>query len=340
MLKTTTPFVSPWLAKAVAFLFLSGCSSFHQSKDEVWIRHGTNGLLEYWKPISEASTQHWPYAWASMAAYQYEKELKLVGNTTKKEKVYGDGCTESPTEFLGNHGWTAWPEIPALGDQSALGKLMTKAHLRAQVWENPSRKQIIVAFGGTNGIVDLEADMRWVEMPFGIPQDQYTVLFEEFVPAFRQIFEAKKQAQDGAWMSSASIVATGHSLGGGLAQGFAYAISYAGVKVTDVVTFDPSPVSGKRQVSNWQDVAPGIKIQRIYHRGELLAILRAGFNSVLPPKASNAVFTDIRYASEWGMSTPLTVVGAVRSHFLRHLACTMAKSADLNMYISPGQGVY
>lgn len=341
MLKTTTRPVFPWLAYAIVCFLLSGCSSFHQSKDEVWIRHGTNGRLEYWKPISQASTQHWPYAWASMAAYQYDQELMLADNSAQqKKKVYADGCPESPAEFLGNQGWRVWPEIPLLGDQSTLGRAMMKVHLRAQVWENRSRNQIIVAFGGTNGIVDLEADMRWLEMPFGIPKDQYTVLFNDFVPAFRSVFEARKSSQQGAWMSSANIVATGHSLGGGLAQGFAYASSKAGVKVTDVVVFDPSPVSGKLQVDDWQSVAPSIKIQRIYHRGEILAILRAGFNSALPPKAGNAVFTDIRYASEWKLSTPLTVAGTVRSHFMRHLACTMAKDADLNFYISPGQDVY
>jgi hypothetical protein len=71
-----------------------------------------------------------------------------------------------------------------------------------------------------------------------------------------------------------------HSLGGGLAQEFAYSLpvgTFDAPRATKVYAFDPSPATGflsvKRATRN--ENKKGLKTDRIYERGEVLAILRS-----------------------------------------------------------------
>jgi hypothetical protein len=299
-----------------ALPLLCSCASFSQQPDEVWIRHDTNGRLEFWKKVSEAAQVHWPYAWASLAAYQRP-------NTDDKP-----GCPSDADAFLQNRQWQHWPEIPGIDSTTTLGRQMAAVHLRVRVYANEASNTVIVAFGGTDGMGDMVSNLRWFQMNFGSNEDQYDVLFNTFVPTFVEILRAKVRTSKDAWMSSANFVSTGHSLGGGLAQGFAYAAAIHGVPIRHVVVINSSPVSGKHD-SQWKDIARTINIDRIYNRGEILAGIRGTFNALLPPRPENATFTDYRYELNWKWHTPFTVVGAVRSHFLRPLACLMAKHAPV-----------
>jgi pimeloyl-ACP methyl ester carboxylesterase len=239
--------------------------------------------------------------------------------------------------MLKAHAWTKWDEIPALDDNSTpLGKAMRRTHLRVQVWELSSQKLIVVAFGGTKNWKDFLADFRWRLRLFRIPTlDQYEVMFEEFVPIFADTLITRLgKLGDSTNSRPYRILATGHSLGGGLAQGFAYAynahrktLDHKIPPVRTVIAFNTSPVSGKRDIQHWRSVASDIIVQRIYHRGEILAILRAIFNILIRPQKDNASFVDIRYATHWTWKTMLPVVGWVSAHFMRKLAETMVENA-------------
>jgi len=307
-----------------ALTALSGLASFGQNKNEVWFRDGTNGKLDRCKPIRDVSLELYPFVWASISAYQYDREPRV-------HRGVDNPCNRIDPKAVLQQAWVMWEEIPALGDLSCqLGRDMTRAHLRVQVWESKQQDKIMVAFGGTHNAADFKADFRWAEEFFIHPNDQYSVLFCEFTAAFIAAYKKRQNARHGS--QAPQIIATGHSLGGGLAQGFAYAIELAedaDVRVTDVIAFDPSPVTGGRELPGWRHIAKSVHIQRVYNRGEILAILRGVFNATMPPRPNSAQFTDIRFAADWRWEQPLSVLGTVRAHLLRPLACTMLEQAQI-----------
>src|ERR1019366_2650478 len=196
---------------------------------------------------------------------------------------------------------------------------IANSHLRVEVWMNPSRREIVVALGGTvaTSLKDWQANLRWF-IPYH--DDEYTKLMEEVEPQFVAEFLRRKHAADGAWMDQAKIYSTGHSLGGGLAQELAYALPIdPGVpRVTKVFAFDPSPVTGYTSVdktvrdTNRQDLS----IDRIYERREILAILRSLTNFIDPPRATAPVIRQLRY-DLFPDDNP------IKSHSISDLACKL-----------------
>jgi hypothetical protein len=191
--------------------------------------------------------------------------------------------------------------------------------------------KVIVAFGGTAAasLQDWKSNLRWLLAPIH-PNDAYEVLTRTFVPAFVEAFEARSKSQEGEWLNTAQVIATGHSLGGGLAQRFAYSLSpHFGIpRVKEVYGFDPSPVSGKRGLSDWREQAAGLTIYRIYNRGEALASLRSIMMLAEdPPQKEGQRWIDIRYRDGWTWKTVLPS-GSVHAHRMYDLACFMKKKLD------------
>lgn len=244
-------------------------SSFNQKSSEVY-RRESGGTLEPWKTTADASAIHWPFTWASVSAYLHVEDGKDLKVTP--------ACPE-PHQFLRSRGWELWEELSRVGRKSTpnndLEKQMQAAHLRAEVWSNKAEKKAIVAFGGTAAMADIAANARWF-LPFGEPT-AYEVLTNSYVPAFIEAYKKRASEPDGDWLKRAQVISTGHSLGGGLAQRFAYSLvptpDVPGVK--EVYGFNPSPVSGKRGVKGFAKQANGLTIYRIYNRREILATVRS-----------------------------------------------------------------
>lgn len=103
---------------------------------------------------------------------------------------------------------------------------------------------------------------------------------------------------DPARLSDLKLYSTGHSLGGGLAQQFAYSLRLDCMKrVTQVYAVDPWPVTGFYSVD--ADLRDGNKkgmlIDRIYERGEILALLRSLTSMFYKPSAKKAAIRGVRY---------------------------------------------
>lgn len=138
--------------------------------------------------------------------------------------------------------------------------------------------------------------MRWFTFHHN---DEYTELIKEFGPGFVREFVKRREQPEWAFLQHAVIFATGHSLGGGLAQEFAYSlpVDVNVPRVKKVFAFDPSPVTGFYSVgatardNNKKDLA----IDRIYERGEVLALLRSFVNFIYPPSATAPIIRQIRY---------------------------------------------
>jgi pimeloyl-ACP methyl ester carboxylesterase len=92
---------------------------------------------------------------------------------------------------------------------------------------------------------------------------------------------------------STRIVAVGHSLGGGLAQQAAYKDR----RIRRVYAFDPSFVTGyydldpaKRQANE-----KGLRIERVYEHGEVLAYPRLVLRNLYPPSPCDPQIRNIRF---------------------------------------------
>lgn len=302
-----------------ALVSITGCASFRQKADEVYLRE-SGSTLKPWKSTVDAAALHYPFAWASVSAYLHEADGKDLEVTER--------CPE-PRTFLTNRGWKLWEELPRVGRLSIprndLERQLQNTHLRAEVWSNEELNTVIVAFGGTASLGDMAANARWL-LRFGGP-DAYDVLTDLYVPAFVQAHQARASEAGGAWLKNARIAATGHSLGGGLAQRFAYSLKpTSGMpRLKEVYAFNPSPVSGKRGVDGFEEQAIGLTIYRIYNRGEILASLRSllQWGNVGNERNQGQTWVDIRYAGGWSWRT-LMPTGWVKAHFMHQFACFMS----------------
>jgi hypothetical protein len=258
--------------------------AFRQQSNEVVIREPGKRSLGRPQPVAPEARTDMEFAWLSQAAYQRVPDGKKSGPA---------GCPD-PDSALQKIGWTRWLNFP----DDELREKMSTSHLRVEVWVNSSRNAVAVAFGGTvfKSGKDWKSNLRWF-----IPHhdDEYTELVQEFGPAFVKEFVKRKEQPEWAFLQHTAIFATGHSLGGGLAQQFAYSLPIDPnvPRVKKVFAFDPSPVTGfySLDATTRNTNSQNLAIDRIYERGEVLALLRSLENFVYPSSATSPTIRQVRY---------------------------------------------
>jgi pimeloyl-ACP methyl ester carboxylesterase len=180
---------------------------------------------------------------------------------------------------------------------------------------------VAVTFGGTvfNNEMDWRANLRWF-LPGG-SRDEYTDVVRTLAPAFIKEFRTRMSQQP---HGSVELISIGHSLGGGLAQQFAYAhcLEPDVPRVTKVCAFDPSPVTGffsvKRSVRNQNRKM--LEINRIYERGEILAVVRSITSVLWKPSRRAPEISGTRYFLFFAWNP---IVG----HSMVRMAVRMSKAA-------------
>jgi len=245
------------------------------------------------QPIASLAKEHWQFAWLCVAAYQKTPAGEKRADKVKAAKPVTNSGTPDPKRILDAAGWTRWENFP---DDGVLKKIK-HTHLRVEVWERNEPPAVAVTFGGTvfNNDADWRANLRWF-----VPgkRDEYTDVVQTFAPAFDLELKRRAQGMDAVRLSNLQLFSTGHSLGGGLAQQFAYSLPFDSVKhVKQVYAFDPSPVTGFYSVALKlrNENKAGLLIDRIYERGEILAILRSLTSLIHKPSARNAAIRGVRY---------------------------------------------
>lgn len=303
-----------WVAVAAVaiplfFLIVNG-KVFLQAHNTVAIREKGDPRLGPPGPNGPEASKDLPFAQLSAAGY--EALLKSKDDGTEPPRSNAD-------IGLNAEGWNRWPNFPLPKDQDQFRKY----NLRVEVWSNPSLNSVVVTFGGTDPtkLADWFANFRWF-----IPHhaDEYTQVITSFQPLFTKEYQRLRTNPDYAFLANAKLYATGHSLGGGLAQEFAYSVlDVASVpRVTKVYAFDPSPVTGYYSVesalrdSNKQSLS----IDRVYQRREILAILRSFVNLIHRPSAEAPAVREVRYALFTGWNP-------VHRHSISELSDCLAKTA-------------
>jgi pimeloyl-ACP methyl ester carboxylesterase len=187
-----------------------------------------------------------------------------------------------------------------------------------------------VAFGGTDprNLSDWISNFRWL-IPFH--DDEYTVVVKDIVGAIQAELQ-RLITQEGLSADNVTLISTGHSLGGGLAQQFAYAAKRTAddLAVSQVFAFDPSPVTGFFSVRKTVRDASrrGLLIDRPFERHEILSYLRWLTALIMPPSARDPAIRGVRYnlLSTWNL---------IASHSIPKLAAALYVTAHEG--IAPAQ---
>jgi hypothetical protein len=269
--------------------------AFFQKSDEVAVREPGKRLLSAPRPIAPYAAEHWEFAWLSVIAYNQTPAGARRAVKEARAPVPGDAVARrDPRQPLTEAGWTQWDNFPDDG----LQRKIAATHLRVEVWENKERRSVAVTFGGTvfNNENDWRANLRWI-LPLG--RDQYTDVVQTFAPEFAKEFRRRLADPSGTHLADTRLFATGHSLGGGLAQQFAYSLPLDPKvkRVCAVYAFDPSPVTGFYSVARHlrTENKQNLWIDRIYERGEILALVRSLTSLLHKPSARHATIRGIRY---------------------------------------------
>jgi thioesterase domain-containing protein len=292
-----------------------------QRASEVVLREPGERFLSSPRPIGPYAREHWEFAWLSVAAYQktYAGAKEAAKRTKARKRVpapasastsasasarasasaptsasaYAADPNPDPAGPLTAAGWERWTGFP---DDGLLAKIKA-THLRVEVWERQEPPAVAVAFGGTvfTNNADWWANLRWF-----VPghHDQYSDVVQTFAPAFDLELKRRSRQMDPGRLAGLELYSTGHSLGGGLAQQFAYSLPYDSIKhVKQVYAFDPSPVTGfySVPVKLRDQNRRGMLIDRIYERGEILAILRSLTSLIYKPSAVDPAIRGVRY---------------------------------------------
>jgi pimeloyl-ACP methyl ester carboxylesterase len=266
----------------VALLVMLGLTS-SQRHDEALVRQPGNRRYGMPLPVAEVARDTWELALFS---------LDIYGRDWKDH-----AATLDPHPLLG--GWSRCNDF--ISERFRLEA--ARQGLYVEVWRQETPVEtLVVAFKGTNPLTlrDWKSNARWFLRAVPWYRDQYTVLSEAFSREFAD-WVATKCGPD------PRLKATGHSLGGGLAQHFAYSfpetITRAGsaARVSYVCAFDPSPVTGWSSTSKPTRLrnAQGLLIDRIFEHGEILAYLRLFLSYLLPPSATNPAIREVRVNFDW-----------------------------------------
>jgi pimeloyl-ACP methyl ester carboxylesterase len=313
-----------FLVLLVAPLFFVGC----QASDMVLVRTPDTRMYKDPQDVSPTAKKYWEFAVLSENVYPHKRgtrrawEAQELNTPDLYQQAFEQSCVPGRKSFLPLKGWEPWENFP---DTSLNEQAKTKG-FHAEVWEKvgSSPPLIVVAFRGTEASwLDWQSNLRWILrfVPFYTTEnDQYGFIAKVFGNKFLEELKKKNKG------SSVNLIAVGHSLGGGLAQHFAYSlpegVNSSGVmisRVSKVYAFDPSPVTGWYSIDGTlrESNAKDLKIDRIFEHGEALAYIRLLLSYLNPPSLIRPAMQEIRYNF-------VPSLNPFSSHSMTYLACALS----------------
>lgn len=183
-----------------------------------------------------------------------------------------------------------WNPIDISSVRSAPPGALNVGGLGMEAWaaqDAHGRQIAALVFRGTRftHLVDWFANLRWFTKLIPFMSDQY----DELRCSIKEVVDLLRQSLG----HDLTIIAAGHSLGGGLAQH----AGYASGEIKTVYAFNPSPVTGFYSVNKGEreNNSREMRILRIYEHGEVLAFLRLVLRPFYPLSFRNPGITEIRF---------------------------------------------
>ena len=334
---------SGFFAALSSLMTFFGCATFSQDSHQVLIRDPKVGHYSEAMPAEKTAGIHWEFAAMSENAYQegrasvaakrteFQRTLKYTNAFTKE--AFDAACRDD-IQAIPLQNWRKW-DFPSPSLQSR----MLREGMYLEVLERDvDTHTIVVVFEGTNfsELPDWKANLRWFLRFIPGFKDQYTLVAKDVAVEFHseitsRIKKHELTSRGGQLFSSSGkptrIIATGHSLGGGLAQHFAYVfkqepVNSQGPKVSEVFAFDPSPVTGWFSVADPPRTynATNLVVNRMFEHGEVLAYIRL-LTSRLAVSSENPAIWEYRYNFDPKASI-------IKNHSMRRLACGLASVAQ------------
>lgn len=286
---------------ALAAAALAACS---QSRDNVAVGIGPAGYIT--AQAAPYARLYRPYAQMSALAYT-NREFLTDGGDPHGALCPSVQLLERPAradkwaDTRANHQRASWlRQLRSEGWRCMLGHIGVAncpagrdcvGGLQYHVWLRNDCREAVIAFRGTDAddIGDWLSNYRWFLS--GTRFDQY----DQVRAAIGGIVDAIRRAG----CRHATIIATGHSLGAGLAQHVAYANS----NIAYVYAFDPSPVTAYFDIP-WETREKTVErfgIDRIYEGGEVLSLPRYLVSGLFPATACRPRIRVVRFAVTAGL---------------------------------------
>jgi hypothetical protein len=271
-------------AMALAAVALAACA---QTRTVAEVGIGTAAYQP--KPAKPYAVLYKPYA--EMATVAYTDPAYLDANACPDAAKLSAGGTDDTRTYaamlgdLKNAGWSChFGHVGPYGCKPGTRRCVEG--LEYHVWRRGRCGEAVIAFRGTdaNEIGDWLTNLRWFIAS----------------PLFDQYDQVQKAVPDiidkvnGEGCSPRLIVATGHSLGGGLAQHAAYADK----RIAYVYAFDPSPVTAFFGVPLpvRSAATKHLGIDRVYEAGEILSLPRYLVSGAFPSSQCRPRVRIVRFA--------------------------------------------
>jgi hypothetical protein len=287
------------VATAIALPCLSACAGLHLDQDPTQVIQRTEGEDNFAarQKAGPVAARVLPYALLAEQSYDprvYASHRMAPRATACAVDDHGD-CDGADDKRVAR--WLAeWRYLwscdgPDECKVRTAGQTEPVGGLGVQVWARKGARcpEAVIAFRGTVGgnEGDWESNFHWILRSFPV-YDQYDQV-RDHVGDFIAHIERDPCYRNGA----TQITAVGHSLGGGLAQ----LAAYSDARIRRVYAFDPSMVTGYYSVDppHRDRNVQGLRIERIYEFGEVLAFGRLIMLHYIPLSPCNPRVVSVRF---------------------------------------------
>ncbi len=268
--------------------------AFKQPRDSLVIRNA-NGV--YYHPLNPSIK--------SFEQYKRFTDLQIYASLSACSYVDSLQPDNSHIKTALSHGWenvldeTGADNLPDTGVKTS--------GLRYQAWYNKNSQCLVIVFRGSGKrLGDWYANFRWFTKYIPGIDDHYDQVKKHISTILNRARVASGPVK--------SIVTTGHSLGGGLAQHAAY----SELSIDTVYAFNPTPVTGYKSVKKEirEENSRNLFIARIFEHGEVLAYLRFGLRHFYAISEKNPEIVELRFNFQ-------SKLGGLREHsmsiFAKHV---------------------
>ena len=220
------------------------------------------------------------------------------------DKGFGEeDCKSRHTRHPKPKRWDRYANLPAFPTTPSW-RYRIKG-LKYEVWENKEDRVVLIVFRGTvpKLLGDWYSNFRWATRLNPFSWDQYDQI-RAFIPKLVNHIRKK-------YDNDVTIVAAGHSLGGGQAQQAAYASKY----IKRVYAYNSSPVTGFRSVKRGarNENKRGVCIYRLFEHREILAYIRFVLRQVYFWSSIDPKILEVRFNFGQG--------NFLKEHSMKDFAC-------------------